>query len=239
MSDINRELRFDKSRFNKFVIDYGVVGFFENPVTLKSGRESHWYVNWREVANDVFNLSRLKDFAADFIFDLGLRPDSVYGVPEGATKVALFTQHELARREGDYGPGSHALPMGRGKPKEHGKPEDKYFVGMPKGRTLVLEDVTTTGGSLVETIQHLREADIDVVGAVGLTNRMQRRDDGRSVEKALLEISVPYCALSNAVELLPLAYKRWEAASSIKRDVAAKVEAEFAKYGAQALRLGE
>ena len=35
--------------------------------------------------------------------------------------------------------------MGRAKPKQHGSPEDKYFVGEPNGKIVVLEDVTTTG----------------------------------------------------------------------------------------------
>jgi len=229
--------RFSQEGFNEFVVKHGVVGFFEDSITLKSGRQSNWYVNWRKVANDAFNLNWLKDYVVDFVSDSGMAPDSVYGVPEGATKIALFTQAELSKRSAYYAPGSHSLPMGRGKPKEHGKPEDRYFAGKPRGRTLVLEDVTTTGGSLIETVQNLREFGVDIVGAVGLTNRMQRRDDGSSVEEALLEMGVPYRSLSNAVDLLPLAYQRWNADPSVKADIAAKVEAEFTQYGVQALRL--
>jgi orotate phosphoribosyltransferase-like protein len=37
-------------------------------------------------------------------------------------------------------------------------PKDKFFVGVPKGKTIVIEDVTTTGGSLIETLNGLKEA---------------------------------------------------------------------------------
>ena len=47
--------------------------------------------------------------------------------------------------------------MGRGKQKEHGDPKDKFFVGIPNGDTIILEDTTTTGSSLINTIIQLKE----------------------------------------------------------------------------------
>ena len=52
---------FDQNDFNNFVIDNKVIGFFEKPIALKSGRLSSWYVNWRTVAKDVY----LTDILAD------------------------------------------------------------------------------------------------------------------------------------------------------------------------------
>lgn len=167
--------RFNQDGFNGFVLDNGVVGFFETPIRLKSGRASNWYVNWRNVAEDVFLLDELTDYVIAFALDLGLEPDCFYGVPEGATKLGVLTQYKWARGSSDYAPHSHALPMGRGKPKDHGAPKDKYFVGEPRGKTIVLEDVTTTGGSLLTTIDSLTEAEIPIVAALGLTNRMELR----------------------------------------------------------------
>jgi len=46
--------KFNQEKFNQFILENKVVGFFEEPITLKSGRLSHWYVNWRNVAEDVF-----------------------------------------------------------------------------------------------------------------------------------------------------------------------------------------
>lgn len=224
---------YSSESFNKFVLDNNVVGFFEEPIELKSGRISNWYVNWRNVAGDVFLLNQLAEYVTAFTKDLGLHPDCFYGVPEGATKVANRAQFLLAESSPNYGPGSHVLPMGRGKPKEHGAPKDKYFVGQPKGRTIILEDVTTTGGSLLSTIDNLMEAEIPVIAAFGLTNRMELRDDGQSVRKAVVSKNVLYFSLSNALELLPEAYGRLNPG----RKIADAIEAEFQQYGVEKLKL--
>jgi orotate phosphoribosyltransferase len=46
-------------------------------------------------------------------------------------------------------PGQQCYFNGPAQPKEHGAPKDKYFVGAPKGRIAVIEDVTTTGGQVL------------------------------------------------------------------------------------------
>jgi orotate phosphoribosyltransferase len=127
---------FNKNNFNQFVNDNNVVGFFKEPVKLKSGRMSNWYVNWRTVTEDVYLTDKLSNFVLDFKEDLGLNVDCFYGVPEGATKLAIITQYKLAK-EISYWPGSHPLAMGRGKPKEHGAEKDRFFLGIPKGRTII------------------------------------------------------------------------------------------------------
>lgn len=218
---------FNQNKFNRFVLDNYVVGFFKTPVTLKSGRESHWYVNWRTVTEDVYLTDKLTDFLLAFIEHEKLKPDCFFGVPEGATKLAVITQYKYAKEQDDYGPDNYPLAMGRGKPKEHGDPKDRYFLGMPEGNTIVLEDVTTTGGSLLTMIKALKGAGVNVIAAIGLTNRMEKRDDGKSVGDAVAELGVKYYAMSDATELLPLAYEQL----SPGEEIGAKVEEYFKKYG--------
>lgn len=213
--------------FNQFILDKGVLGFSQAPIPLSSGRTSHWYVNWRTVTEDVYLTEMLAETVVSFMAQRNIVTDTVYGVPEGATKLGLFAQHILARKQMNYSEGTHALAMGRGKPKEHGKPKDRYFLGMPKGRTVVLEDVTTTGNSLLRTIDQLLEADVLVVAALALTNRMELRDDGRSILEILQEKAIPYYALSNAPELLPLAYQRLQPG----RDIGHAIEDESRRFG--------
>lgn len=225
--------RFNQEQFNSFILDNDIVGFFEQPIKLKSGRMSNWYVNWRNVAEDVFLLDKLTDYIIAFTKDLGLEPDCFYGVPEGATKLGVLTQYKWAKESPNYAPHSHALPIGRGKPKEHGALKDKYFVGEPRGKTIVLEDVTTTGGSLLTTLDRLTEIEIPIIAAFGLTNRMELRDDGQSVQRAVQSRNVPYYALSNALQLLPKAYKKLNPGEQIAK----AIEEEFEKYGVEKLRL--
>lgn len=220
-------MAFDKQSFLDFIIENDVVGFFERPVTLKSGRQSYWYVNWRTITEDVFLSERLADYILAFAKSKNLEPDTFFGVPEGATKIGILTQYKHAKQKKDFGKGRYVLAMGRGKPKEHGEPKDRYFLGVPKGRTVVIEDVTTTGGSLMQTIEKLREAKVDVIAAIGLTNRMERRDDGKSVEEALREQGVNYHAISEATELVPLAAKK----KNLPADIKNKVIEYFRQYG--------
>lgn len=219
-----------KCEFVDFILANGVVGFFDEPVTLKSGRMSHWYVNWRTVAGEVGLIDQLADFLLSFLAHKSIAYDTIYGVPEGATKLALIAQYKAAMSEGIA---SRALLMGRGVPKKHGAPMDRFFLGEPRGRVVVVEDVTTTGGSLIAAIDALHEAGADVVAAVGLTNRMQRRDDGQRVEDAVAAIGVTYHAMSDARDVLLPALER----SRHDGDLARAIEKEFREYGVEPLEV--
>lgn len=224
---------FNQEEFNSFVLENNVVGFFENPIKLKSGRMSNWYVNWRNVAGDVFLLDKLTEYVINFTKDLGLEPDCFYGVPEGATKLGILLQYKLAKNSPDYNIGSHVLPMGRGKPKDHGDIKDRFFVGEPKGKTIIIEDVTTTGGSLLSTIDDLKEAGVSVISAFCLTNRMELRDDGKSVKETVESKGFEYHALSDALSLLPQVYNKLNPGEKI----AGEIEKEFEKYGVKKIKL--
>ncbi len=232
-----------QQEFNAFLIERDVVGFFDNPVTLKSGRQSNWYVNFRTIAEDVKRLDMLSDFTVDFVNylvnsgELATRPLCIYGVPEGATKAAIITQMKWARTDPGYAEGSHPAPMGRAKPKEHGVTKDKFFVGAPRGSTLVLEDVTTTAGSLLTCLESLKESSVDVVATLGLANRMEKRDDGFSAEQAIARISfngqpLKYFYMSSALDLLPLAAKKLKPG----QNVLTAIEKEFEEFGLSKLK---
>ncbi len=226
-------MMFEQDEFNKFIIDHSIIGFFAEPVQLASGRTSHWYVNWRKAANDVWLMDRLTDYIISFAESKQLDADCFYGVPEGATKTGVIATFKLAKRSEGYGLNSHALPMGRARPKDHGSYEDRYFIGRPKGKTVVLEDVTTTGASLLNTIETLLANKVNIVAAVSLTNRMELRDDGISVQQAVNQKNLPYHHMSNALELLPMAYQRLKPSD----EIAEFIEEEFARYGLKRLRL--
>ena len=219
---------FNQQEFNNFVIENNVIGFFETPITLKSGRVSNWYVNWRTPTTDALLLEKIAQFVIAFTKKHGLTPTCFYGVPEGATKLGVITQYIWAKKSGNT-----KLPMGRGKPKEHGAVKDRFFVGQPEGDVIVLEDVTTTGGSLLTTLKSLKEANINVIAAFGLTNRNEKRDDGTSVKEAVEELGVQYFSLSNASDLLPELIKQTSPDTSIVESV----KRYFQRYGTELLRV--
>jgi orotate phosphoribosyltransferase len=222
-------MNWDKASFYDFIKAHNVIGFFKDPIELKSGRLSYWYVNWRNITSDVFLLDSLTDYIISFVKNLGLEPKCFFGVPEGATKLGIITQFKWAKMQKNYKSETYALSMGRGKYKEHGDPNDRFFIGIPYGETIVLEDVTTTGGSLIETIKQLKDLNIKIIAAIGLTNRNELRNDGKSVEEKISEEKVQYYAMSNALDLLPQLI--------IKKEIAENIEDYFKKYGTKPIIL--
>ena len=219
----------EKSKFLEFVIENEVVGFFDEPIKLKSGRLSNWYVNWRTIAQDAFLMDKLTDFVLSFVNALNLKPDCFYGVPEGATKLGIITQLKWAKKQSDYRKGRYLLPMGRGKQKDHGDPKDQFFLGEPKGLVIILEDTTTTAGSLVKTIKSLKKLDVKILAAIVMTERNEKRDDGKSVTEILKEENVEFFAMSNALEILPLLKPNDSLSQNIQE--------YFKKYGTKQIEL--
>ncbi|MEM1009072.1 MAG: hypothetical protein AAGJ35_08715 [Myxococcota bacterium] len=173
-----------------FLCAQRVVGFFEQPIQLRSGRMSHWYVNWRTVFEDVWALQRCVSFVLDAVEAASWQPQTLFGGAEGASKWGVLAQLKWAKRQADYGPGTHALSMGRGREKSYGDPKDRHFLGTPRGTTVVIEDVTTTGDSLLNSVRTLQEMGVDVRVALCLTDRQEPRADGRALEDVLAEHGV-------------------------------------------------
>jgi len=225
--------KFEQSEFNKFIVEQDVVGFFDKAIELNSGRIANWYVNWRSVSEDVFLFDKLTDFVISFVDDLNLKPECFCGVAEGATKLSIITQFKWAKAQPNYGLGVYPLSMERGKPKEHGETKDRNFVGTPKGRTIILEDVTTTGNSLLKTLDTLLDLNVPVMACIGITNRNELREDNKTVKEIIEEKEISYYEMSNAIDLLPAAYERLQPSD----EVADKVEEYFKIYGNTPLKL--
>ncbi|MBD3212336.1 MAG: hypothetical protein GF311_06995 [Candidatus Lokiarchaeota archaeon] len=224
-----------REKFANFVIENNVIGFFKEPITLKSGRVSYWYVNWRDIVADVYLTDELSDYIIKYIKKLDLEAKCFFGVPEGATKIGLITQYKWAKSQNNYREGEFVLSMGRGAPKEHGQLKDRYYLGVPRGNVIILEDVTTTGQSLIEVVEKFIELEIKITAAISLTNRDEIRPDGKTVEEILNKKDIQYYAMSNALELLPKIYQK----NKTDQKIARKVEEYFLEYGVRKLKLLE
>jgi orotate phosphoribosyltransferase len=328
--------KFNQSDFNKFIIDNNIIGFFEDAITLKSGRKSNYYINWRNVANDAYSLDKLSDFVLDFASDLGIETDCFFGVPEGATKLglitqykanptgniltnnfksvpiewidkkvdeyikfldpdddlilgspfgevsrelAVITQYKLAKQSEDFSKDKFIIPYQRKKAKgTHGDvkgTKDQNFVGVPNKRVkvliehgnsplnyyenlkalgvevkditfvgdipyaknpdslAVLEDVTTTGGSLINILDELTQKGIKPKYCIGASNRCELRDDGYSVRETIENMGLKYEEMSKSTDLLPVAYQK----NKPSPVVVEALEKQFKKYGVNELKL--
>ncbi len=198
---------FDQDALNSFIIDNGVIGFFPEGRTLKSGRFSYWYANCRNLASSVGRIDRTADFLIAFLAARSLVCDYVYGVPAGITGLATVVNY----KRGMAGDREHRVVIGREKPKQHGDPRDRYFIGKvePGDRVVVIEDVTTTGGSMLKSLGALAEAGVEVAAVVSIVDRMERRDDGKSVAECVQQRGSVYHSMTDADQLIPLAIARY------------------------------
>lgn len=159
--------------YDDFIIDHQIMKVFEKPIVLKSGALSQLYINWRQAGDSPHILDQTADFILEFCKNNGLTPDCFFGVPEGATKLGIITSYKWAAAHFKMKSNQGFIPMGRGKIKDHGDPKDRYYIGLPEGKkTIVIEDVTTTGNSLIQCIDQLLDDGIEVLAAITLTNRM-------------------------------------------------------------------
>jgi orotate phosphoribosyltransferase len=126
--------KFNEQKFNQFVIENKVIGFFEKPVLLKSKRESHFYINWRNVLEDVWLTDKLLDFVLNFVEDLKLKVDCFLGIPEGATKLGILVQYKFAKKSKNFKKGKFVLPMIRAKKKNMEWKKIDIFLGCQEGK---------------------------------------------------------------------------------------------------------
>lgn len=179
-----------KQRFIEFMVRVGVLTFGD--FVTKSGRQTPFFVNTGRYRTGA-QIAELGGYYADAIerhlpdgFDVLFGP-AYKGIPLAvATAVALHTRGTNV-----------GFCFNRKEAKDHG--EGGALVGGPLAdgdRVLLIEDVTTAGTSIRETVPLLRgTARVNIVGLVVSVDRMER---GSGPQNALAEIRDSYelCAFS-------------------------------------------
>lgn len=91
----------------------------------------------------------------------------------------------------------------RNKPKEHGLGNQIEGHFVPGQKTVVVEDLFSTGKSSLQAVEALRQAGAEVIGAVGIF------DYGfPAAKEAFAAANVPYFSLSNYNTLIDLAVEK-------------------------------
>jgi orotate phosphoribosyltransferase len=220
---------FNQKGFNTFAVDNDCLIFEE--VELSSGRVSNFYDQWRKITGDVALLEKIALDVLRKTSDMVLEVNCFYGVPDSATSLGFMTQYLHAERQG-MDAGKYVLPMGRKFPKTYGYGEENFVV-KPQGKTLVLENVITTGGSVFQELNKLENAGVEVVGVITLTDRMQVNEKGVSVKKMFENKGITYGCLSDALTLLPRLYNKLNPGEEVGR----KLEEEYKQYGVKEIRV--
>ena len=176
-----------KSEFIEFMVESDVLKFGD--FTLKSGRKSPFFMNAGAYVTGS-QLKKLGEYYAKAIhasygddFDVLFGP-AYKGIPLAVVTAIAFS--ELYGKEIRY-------CSDRKEAKDHGADKGGFLGSSLKDgdRVVMIEDVTTSGKSMEETVPKVRgAANVEIVGLMVSLNRMEVGQGG--VKSALDEIHEKY-----------------------------------------------
>lgn len=183
-----------KQEFIEFMVESDVLKFGE--FTLKSGRKSPFFMNAGAYVTGS-QLMRLGEYYARAIhetygddFDVLFGP-AYKGIPISVVTAVAF--HNLYGKEVRY-------CSDRKEEKDHGADKGSFLGSKLKDgdHVVMIEDVTTSGKSMEETVPKVRgAADVTIVGLMVSLNRMEKGLGGE--KSALEEIREKYGFETNAI----------------------------------------
>lgn len=182
-----------KREFIEFMVDSKVLKFGE--FTLKSGRKSPFFMNAGAYVTGG-QLRKLAEYYAKAIHDtFGLDFDVLFGPAYKGIPLAVATCMAISELYGK----EIRYCSNRKEVKDHGDTGILLGSKLQDGdRVLMIEDVTTSGKSMEETVPILKaQADVSIVGLMVSLNRMEV---GLSENKSALdEINEKYGFKASAI----------------------------------------
>lgn len=141
-----------------------VGGFRSGHFVFVSGLHANTYINKNAVYPYTSEVSKMCRAVAERFKDKGV--EIVVGPATGGIILSQWVAHHLAELEGREVYSAYADKDGEGFVIKRG------YEDMVKGKkTLVVEDLVTTGGSLKKVIAEARRVGGEVIGAVAVVNR--------------------------------------------------------------------
>ena len=182
-----------KKEFIEFMVESDVLKFGE--FTLKSGRKSPFFMNAGAYVTGS-QLKKLGEYYAKAIHDkYGDDFDVLFGPAYKGIPISVVTAiaySELYGKEVRY-------CSDRKEEKDHGADKGSFLGSKLQDgdRVVMIEDVTTSGKSMEETVPKVRgAANVEIVGLMVSLNRMEK---GKGDKSALDEIKETYGFETNAI----------------------------------------
>ncbi|MDQ2797211.1 MAG: orotate phosphoribosyltransferase [Actinomycetota bacterium] len=165
----------DRDELLRLIKDIAVV---HGRVTLSSGREADYYIDLRRitlhrVASPLVGRV-MRELTADWVYD------AAGGLTLGADPVGTAIMHASGGAVDSF--------VVRKAEKAHGMQQRVEGPSVSGRRVLVVEDVSTTGGSPLTAVEAVREAGAEVVGVALIVDRGSRE----AIEAAGLELRSAY-----------------------------------------------
>ena len=188
---MNLDMEFVKE-FATFLHQNEIIKFGD--FTLASGKKSSYYIDLRLVPSYPHQFRKMVKYLQSNITDsIGLNSfDSLVSVPTGGLVIASALAIETVK----------PLIYVRSKPKDYGTSksvEGQIHQGM---KVVMIDDVATTGGSVVNAIKSLKEANITIEDAYVIVNRMEGADE------ALKELGVKLHSITNIMQITQALYEQ-------------------------------
>ena len=220
-----------KQEFIKFMIDSDVLKFGD--FTLKSGRKSPFFMNAGAYVTGS-QLMKLGEYYAKAIhdaycddFDVLFGP-AYKGIPLSVATTIAYSR--LFNKEIRY-------CSNRKEEKDHGDAGILLGSRIKDGdRVVIIEDVTTSGKSMEETVPIVRaQGDVTILGLMVSLNRMER---GKGAKSALEEIKDLYGFETNAIvsmaDVVECLYnKEVDGRVIIDDELKGRIDAYYEEYGAK------
>ena len=217
-----------KEEFITFMVECGVLTFGD--FTTKSGRRTPFFINTGNYKTGA-QMSRLGVFYAAAIKDHFGEVDILFGPAYKGIPLVVTASIALAdKHDADV-----AFCFNRKEVKDHG--EGGALVGKKPAdgdRVLIVEDVTTAGTSIRETVPILRSAaQVKLAGLIVSVDRMER---GTGDKGALAEIQacfgMPTAAIVNLEEIVTFLHNRTlNGQVVLDDDIKARIDDYRAQYG--------
>ena len=221
-----------KQEFIEFMVESKVLKFGE--FTLKSGRKSPFFMNAGSYVTGT-QLKKLGEYYAKAIHDnFGLDFDVLFGPAYKGIPLSVATTMAISDLYGK----DIRYCSNRKEAKDHGS-DAGVLLGSPikdGDRVMIIEDVTTAGTSIQETLPIVKaQGDVDVLGLVVSVDRMER---GQGTKSALEEIRENYGLETTAIvtmqEVVEHLYnKPYNGKVIIDDTLKAAIDAYYEKYGVQ------
>ncbi len=219
-----------RREFVEFLLASGALAFGD--FRTKSGRDTPYFVDIGKISGGA-GVARLGGFYARAIRErLGAEFDVLFGPAYKGIPLAVATSIALAGEHGRDVP----YCFDRKEAKDHGEGGRLVGHALRTGERLVIvEDVTTAGTSIRETVPLLRAAaEIRLAGLVVAVDRQER---GRAQESALRELerefAMPCFAIATLDEIVEeLAGREHAGRPVLDAERLAKIRAYRARYGA-------
>ena len=160
------------------------LSYEEREVTLASGRKSNFYFDGKQTTLHKTGGLLVGKAFWDIVKTFDGPIDGVGGLTLGADPIATATSIAAALE----GTPVHAFII-RKEPKGHGT--GQWLEGrknLPAGsRVVIVEDVTTTGGSSIKAVERAQEEGLVVLGIITLVDREEGAQENITAEGQVLK----------------------------------------------------